>query len=60
MAWKRIVLKVMDAIYDAGYTLSDIENPNADIKLDQKMFEKIQEAISTLYEIELMVQFQET
>ncbi len=59
LAWKRITLKVMDTLYDKGFTMNDIENPGSGLKLDDDLFKKIQKVVQEMYEIELMADFQE-
>lgn len=53
LAWSRIVLKVLPELRDLGHSLDSIENPKADLELNDKVLATIETAMQALYELDL-------
>lgn len=53
LAWSRIVLKVLPELRDLGHSLDSIENPKADLELNDKALATVEKAMQALYELDL-------
>lgn len=49
LAWKRIVLKIMDLAHEEGYSLGEIEQPGENMILSKKMQGMVNDVVMQLY-----------
>ena len=53
MAWPRVVLRVVPELRQKGYSVKEMENPSADVTVDEETFKLFNEALKTIYEMEI-------
>lgn len=49
LAWKRIVLKVMDMAAEEGYSVSDLQHPNDKVMISKRMQHRVNDILMQLY-----------
>jgi len=53
MAWPRVVLRVVPELRQKGYSVKEMENPTDSVTVDEETFKIFNEALKTIYEMEI-------
>jgi hypothetical protein len=53
MAWQRIVMKALPKLREKGLSLGNVENPDANLVLDEELSEVIKVILQELYQTDI-------